>query len=362
MPKEFYPNTQNLRVLTPTGYQAFAGISLMRISKVWRLTLESSQWLECSDAHRIYVNGEEYKPLSQLAPGDQVFTLSGFKQIVSIEDTGRTEPVYDLVEVDGGHRYYTNGILSSNCQFISFEETLINSLKLSALTGVTPLRTVGQVRWYSDPRPECTYIVALDPSMGTGGDNAAIQVIELPSLTQVAEWCSNRASIEQQVKVMRDILEEIVTFGEPELYWSLESNTLGEAALVVVRDTGEENFPGTMLHDPKNRLGGKTGRRAGFVTTNKSKLESCARLKTLIETERLKIKSKALISELKVFVSRANSYEAKSGQRDDLVMAMILALRMIEFVATWDDGSHAAVNSNILDDDDNYDQPMPIFI
>ena len=54
--------------------------------------------------------------------------------------------------------------------------------------------------------------------------------------------------------------------------------------------------------------------------------------------------------------------EAKSGQRDDLVMALILALRMVEFVSTWDDGSHSAVNSNILDDGDAYDHPMPIFI
>lgn len=362
MPKEFYHNLKNLRVLTPSGFQPFAGISLMKITNVWRLTLDTNEWLECSDTHKIYVNGDEHKPMNELVPGDQVFTLAGFKPIVSIEDTGRTEPVYDLVEVSGGHRYYTNGVLSSNCRFISFEETLINPMKLAALVPQSPTRTVGQIRWYSDPRPDKTYIVALDPSMGTGGDNAAIQVIELPTLVQVAEWCSNRAPIEQQVKTMRDILEEIQTFGSPECYWSVESNTLGEAALVVIRDTGEENFPGTMLHDPKNRLGGKTGRRAGFVTTNKSKLESCARLKNLIESGRLKLCSKALLSELKVFVSKANSYEAKTGQRDDLIMALILAVRMIEFVSTWDDGSHAAVNSNILDNGETYDPPMPIFI
>ena len=362
MPKEFYHNLKNLRVLTPSGFQPFAGISLMKITNVWRLTLDTNEWLECSDTHKIYVNGDEHKPMNELVPGDQVFTLAGFKTIVSIEDTGRTEPVYDLVEVSGGHRYYTNGVLSSNCRFISFEETLINPMKLAALVPQTPTRTVGQIRWYSDPRPDKTYIVALDPCMGTGGDNAAIQVIELPTLVQVAEWCSNRAPIEQQVKTMRDILEEIQTFGSPECYWSVESNTLGEAALVVIRDTGEENFPGTMLHDPKNRLGGKTGRRAGFVTTNKSKLEICARLKNLIESGKLKLHSKALLSELKVFVSKANSYEAKTGQRDDLIMALILAVRMIEFVSTWDDGSHAAVNSNILDNGETYDPPMPIFI
>lgn len=249
------------------------------------------------------------------------------------------------------------------CQFITFEETLINPVKLSQLESKQPIRKTGQVRWYAPIHPDLTYVVSLDPSMGTGGDNAAIQVLELPTLVQVAEWSSNRTPIEDQVRTMRNVLEELHNAGKPELYWSVESNSLGEAALVVIRDTGEENFPGTMLHDPKNRLQGKTGRRAGFVTTNKSKLEACAKLKFLIESGRMKINSKGLLSELKVFVSRANTFEARIGQTDDLIMAMILAVRMTDFISTWDDKSQNAINSNIADKEHSqYDAPMPVFI
>mgnify|MGYP000870001826 CR=1 FL=1 len=249
------------------------------------------------------------------------------------------------------------------CQFITFEETLINPVKLAQLEASQPISKTGQVRWYSKIRPQMTYVVSLDPSMGTGGDNAAIQVLELPSLIQVAEWSSNRAPIEEQVRTMKKVLEEIYEQGKPEIYWSVESNTLGEAALVVIRDTGEENFAGTMLHDPKNRLQGKTGRRAGFVTTNKSKLEACAKLKFLIESGRLKINSKGLLSELKVFVSRGNTFEARVGQTDDLIMAMILAVRMTDYISTWDDQSQNAINSNVSSEDDtSFDAPMPVFI
>lgn len=249
------------------------------------------------------------------------------------------------------------------CQFITFEETLINPVKLSQMESIQPIRKTGQVRWYSEIRPGLTYVVSLDPSLGTGGDNAAIQVLELPTLVQVAEWSSNRSPVEEQVKTMRKILEEIYESGKPEIYWSVESNTLGEAALVVIRDTGEENFPGTMLHDPKNRLQGKSGRRAGFVTTNKSKLEACAKLKFLLESGKLKLNSKGILSELKVFVSRGNTFEAREGQTDDLIMAMILAIRMTDFISTWDDQSQAAINSSVaLDDDKSFDSPMPVFI
>jgi hypothetical protein len=249
------------------------------------------------------------------------------------------------------------------CQFITFEETLINPVKLSQIESKLPIRKSGQVRWYADVHPSCTYVVSLDPSMGTGGDNAAIQVIELPTLVQVAEWSSNRAPIEEQVRTMKKILEELHDVGRPELYWSVESNSLGEAALVVIRDTGEENFRGTMLHDPKNRLQGKSGRRAGFVTTNKSKLEACAKLKFLIESGKMKLNSKGLISELKVFVSRGNTYEARVGQTDDLIMATILAVRMTDYISTWDDKSQAAINSNVGSmDDSSFSAPMPICI
>lgn len=249
------------------------------------------------------------------------------------------------------------------CQFITFEETLINPVKLAQLEPKQPIRKTGQVRWYGDIKPHMTYVISLDPSMGTGGDNAAIQVLELPSLVQVAEWSSNKTPIEEQVRTMKRILQEIFDFGKPDIYWSVESNSLGEAALVVIRDTGEENFRGTMLHDPKNRLQGRTGRRAGFVTTNKSKLEACAKLKFLIESNKLVINSRGLLSELKVFVSRGHTYEARIGQTDDLIMAMILIIRMIDFISTWDDKSQAAINSNVgSGEESDYASPMPMCI
>ena len=207
-----------------------------------------------------------------------------------------------------------------------------------------------------------TYVVGLDPAMGTGGDNSAIQVLELPTLMQVAEWCSNRAPIEEQIKTMKAILKEIYESGNPEIYWSVESNGLGEAALVVIRETGEEHFCGTMLHDPKNKLQGKGSRRGGFVTTQRSKIEACARMKRLIENSKLKLCSKPLISELKVFVARSNSYEARAGQTDDLVMALILVLRMVDYIATWDDISQSAINSSVNDADEIFDAPMPLII
>ena len=361
--KDFYRNIHDYKVLTADGFKSFAGISLMKFDKVWRITLENSQWLECSDNHKIFTSNNERKELKDISINEEIFTQYGYKRIISIKDMWKIEPLFDLVEVEDGRRYYTNGILSSNCEFITYEETLINPIKMGQIQTIMPVRKSGQVRWFEEIKSDAIYIVALDPSMGTGGDNSAIQVIELPSLKQVAEWSSNKSPVENQIKILRDILLELYNAGKPELYWSVESNTLGEAALVVIRDTGEDNFPGSMLHDPKNRLNTKSARRAGFVTTHKSKLEACARLKHLIESNKFKINSRLLLSELKTFVARGNTYEAKIGQTDDLIMALLLAVRMIDHISSWDVESHDAISCDVSSDDENdYTLPLPVFI
>ena len=251
------------------------------------------------------------------------------------------------------------------CEFVIYDETLVNQLKLLELKGVDPLRKMGQVRWYKHPHPSCTYVVSLDPSTGTGGDFSAIQVIELPTMVQVAEWQHNKTPIEGQMKVMQDIMKYLHELQVNQIYWSVENNAIGEAALVVIRDTGEENFYGEFLHEP-NKTQGRRARK-GFYTSHKAKIESCIHLKRLVENDKLKLFSKPLISELKNFISKGNSFCAKPGEHDDLVMSFLLGLRMVNYIATFEEDVYDVVNSNLGDMDndgwnDDEDGPLPIGI
>ena len=253
------------------------------------------------------------------------------------------------------------------CEFIIYNETLIDSILLANMKHTDTLYKTGQVRWYKRPTADKMYVLALDPSAGTGGDNSAIQVIELPTMVQVAEWCHNKTPIEGQIRVMLDILKELKQYGSKELYWTVENNSIGEAALVVIRDTGEEQFPGTFLHDPV-KVQGKRGRK-GFHTSSKTKIDGCLALKRFIEQNKLKVYSKAFLGELKNFVARGNSFAGQPGESDDLVMSMVIACRMINYISTFEDDIFTVVNQNIgdgtgpSDDDgplDEYDEPMPV--
>ena len=247
------------------------------------------------------------------------------------------------------------------CEFIIYDETLISPLQLVEMRGVDPIGKMGEARWYEKPNPQHIYSLTLDPSSGTGGDNAAIQVMNVSTMTQVGEWAHNRTPVEGQMRMLMEMLTYLQNVGCKNLYWTGENNTIGEAALVVIRDTGEENFPGEFLHDPK-KVAGKRGRK-GFHTGHRSKMEACLNFKRLLEQDRIHLKSKALISELKNFVSRGNSFKAKPGEMDDLVMAMMLQVRMINFISTFEDAVYSVVHSGIVDNDDQIDDddlPLPV--
>jgi hypothetical protein len=251
------------------------------------------------------------------------------------------------------------------CEFLVYEETLINSLCLAGMEGKEPILKMGQVRWYKKPIDDMIYAVALDPALGTGGNYAAIQVIELPSMIQVAEWQHNTTAVEGQIKILMDINKYIAEccpkMNGSNIYWSVENNTLGEAALIVVKNVGEENIPGLFTSEPI-RKGHVRKFRKGFNTTHRSKIAICSRLKHLIETNKMKINSRPLISELKAFIANGITFKAKVGETDDLVSAMLLAVRMSAVLADWDTRVFEVMSNSLDENFEDWEPPMPIFV
>jgi hypothetical protein len=240
------------------------------------------------------------------------------------------------------------------CEFIINDETLIAPAKLIDLEGIEPVHRTSQVRWYKQPEPGKIYVVALDPSLGTGGDPSAIQIFEANSTQQIGEWKHNRTPIPEQVRILADIVKYIYGFvkDEQSIYYSVENNTIGEAALISIEQYGETNISGYFLSDPTKGAGRY---RKGFNTSTKNKLTACAKLKTLIESNRMKIHSKPLISELKTFVAHGVAYAAKPGETDDLVMSTLLAVRMMQLLQEY----HPEMDAQMRDFGENIDRPLP---
>jgi hypothetical protein len=276
--------------------------------------------------------------------------INGFKAYKAhwSEQPGRDNKWAKEMEAQLGPERFRREI---NCEFIIAEETLIAPATLVDLNGIEPISRMGQVRWYKRPEKGNIYTVALDPSLGTGSDPAAIQIYEANTTTQVGEWKHNKTDIPNQIKLLAQINKYIVECtNEPDsIYYSIENNSIGEAALISLNEYGESNIPGIFLSEPGKK-------RKGFTTTHKVKLTACAKFKTLVETKKLKINSKSLVSELKTFVALGGSYEAKVGETDDLVMSSLLTVRMFQVLGDY----HYNLEERISDHEE-FIQPLPFF-
>lgn len=253
----------------------------------------------------------------------------------------------------------------NNCKFIQADETLISPLILANLKGIDPILIEEGIRWYKMPEKNFSYCAGLDPSLGTNSDFAAIQVFELPSLVQICEWRSNNSSPKEQVAKLQKILKKINELSDYELsksnndiYWSIENNSIGEAILTIIEDTGEEKFPGTFVHEPRRPGLGFGRKRKGLMTTQKSKLLATTKLKNLIETGKIKINSKLLVSELKSYVRASGSFQAKYGYHDDLISACLICIRILLIIKNYEENIYDKIKDSI--EDDIYSEPMPI--
>jgi hypothetical protein len=276
--------------------------------------------------------------------------VNGFKAYRAYwhEQPGRDQVWADQIKAQLGEDRFNREI---GCEFIIADETLINPNTLIALEGTEPIERMGQIRWYKKPTKGNLYVVGLDPSLGTGGDPAGIQIFEANTLTQMGEWKHNKTDIPNQIKLIAQINKYIVECtNEPNsLYYSVENNSIGEAALVSLNEYGESNIPGIFMSEPGKK-------RKGFNTTNKSKLTACAKFKTLLESKKMKINSRSLITELKAFVAHGGSYAAKIGDTDDLIMATLLTVRIIQEL-----GSYHLELDNYVRDHEEMIAPLPFF-
>jgi hypothetical protein len=255
------------------------------------------------------------------------------------------------------------------CDFVSDDETLINPMTLSRIQTIAPTSYTGTVRWYHDLEPNHAYLVALDPAMGTQDNFGAIEVFQMPEMIQVAEWQHNGVAARLQVKTMMEILCEIEAtlqehpdqLSDPEIYWTFENNTLGEGVLTVIEDTHEDRFPGSLVTE-RRRKGIQMRRvRRGLFTSNRSKLSACARLKSLIESDRMVIHSNNLLRQLKNFVAIGITFKAKPGEYDDLVSACLLIVRMLDIVLAWGTADAGDLREHISDDEMAL-EPMPVLV
>ena len=253
------------------------------------------------------------------------------------------------------------------CEFLSSDALLVSSMKLIQLAPeMVHHENMGFKFWVPEESiggHGKTYLVGVDPATGSGNDFSAIEVFDFPGLNQVAEWRSNEINIPMfyaKLKWILDLLTKPVGRGRADVLWSFERNGIGEALAALYMNDEKQPDIAELYSDQPHTT------KLGVFTSGKTKVLACLQLKNLVEkvNNGLNIKSHQLIEELKNFVARGGTYEAKKGATDDTVMATIVVVRLIKRLAEYNDDAFKAVHEYVAPDSDDQfgDEPIPFSI
>lgn len=218
------------------------------------------------------------------------------------------------------------------CTFLSSDALLINSLYLANQTPiiekVKPIKVVNDVIFFKEIEAGRTYLVGVDPATGTGEDYSVITVYEFPNLLQVAEYRSNTMSTNKLYGVLKNLLLYLEK-SNCMIYFSVENNGVGEGVISLYE--ADESIP---LNSEFISEEGK-GKR-GFTSSSKTKMRACVNLKEMYEKGKITIMSRILLAELKSFVRHKTSYAAQKGSTDDCIAALLIVIRLVEEISSYD--------------------------
>lgn len=113
---EFYIN-EDWEIETDEGWKDFKGIAQYPEKEILQITLDNGEYIHVSGNHG-FIDAEGEIILASESLGCKIKTIDGLREVVKIDETGRTEAVYDFVDVEGTHKYYTNNILSHNTHLV----------------------------------------------------------------------------------------------------------------------------------------------------------------------------------------------------------------------------------------------------
>lgn len=311
-------------VETPNGWSNFHGIRRTLGKSLVSVSREDGIITRCTTDHKFLTDSGWVEAKDLIVGSTHLQTATGFVRVSSLS-LEPEEETFDLIEVELGHAYYTDGVVSHNCEFLGSSKTLISGYTLKNLVYQDPLATVEGARIFAKPEENHTYTMCVDVSHGKGIDKSAFTVIDITKFPYrtVATFYEDRINPVSYVQVIFNIAR---LFNDA--FVLVENNDIGKQVVEILYYEYEyENTISTVNFGragKKPSFAGGTNAELGVKTTKTVKSVGCALLKALVEKNMLTIVDYNQILELSTFSKKGFSYEAESGCNDDLAMNLVL--------------------------------------
>ena len=199
--------------------------------------------------------------------------------------------------------------------FFGTGDTLINAETLLNLRAKNPIRYLegGDLKIYEETNNEHEYVMLVDVSKGRGQDYSTFNLIDISSRPF------------KQVAVYRNNLISPLLFPNIIYKWA---NSYNKAYVVIESNDQGSLVTNGLYHDLEyENMHVESAIKAnalGIEMTRKVKRLGCSSFKDILENNKLDICDDESILEISTFVAKGVSYEASTGNHDDLVMNFVM--------------------------------------
>lgn len=299
--------TTNIQILTPNGFKNFDGVKRYWHDQSLRFCFDDGSSLKTALDHKFIIGG--FKVFAK----DIVVDQNIGKRVSSIEIINEGEYFYDPVNVGDGRIYSHDGSLVSHNTFHGTGNTLIAADVLLGMKAEVPIYIQDSVKVYTKPVRDHTYVMFVDVAKGRGQDYSTFNIVDVSvnPFKQVATYRDNRIS----PLLYPDVIYKYAkTYNE--CWVVIESNDAGQVVCNgLYYDLEYENMyiESALKADA-----------LGVNMNKKIKRIGCSNMKDLIEQRKLELVDADTILEMSTFVATGTSYEASSGNHDDLVMNFVM--------------------------------------
>lgn len=315
-----YKKNNRYKILTPNGYVNFDGINTINKNQYIEIKTINSK-LKCSLNHKIYMDNDIAVEAVNIKLGDYIQTAYGLEKIIYKELINDEILLYDPVNVNNNNNsYYSNDIISHNCEFLGSTNTVISPDVMEYLFTQyeSPIHTDmnGRFRIFEKPERGCRYTLGCDVAKGTGEHDSVCQVLKFISLDpikfeQVAVFQNNFTDVYS----FSDIINRISIYYN-NAYIMVENNAEGAAVVNKLWwDIETENLVNT----------GAKAVNLGIRATKNTKPKAVLLMKKVIEDNCLKIRDKETVEQLASFIEQNGKFFGKD-LGDDLISALYWAV------------------------------------
>lgn len=301
-------------IKTPYGFVSFDGITKKQ-GRSAHIQFDNTI-LKCSLTHKVQLLNGKFIDAKYLKPGNIVLPNS---RVVSIKIIDELD-LFDLVNVNNkDNSYYTNNVVSHNCEFLGSSNTLVDGKFLATIPFSKPIYSKNSLNEFEQPIKSHSYVMTVDVARGRGLDHSAFIVFDITEMPfkVVATYKNNSITAVEFPLIIKKIAEFY-----NEALVVIENNDLGESVCNTLwYDLEYVNMIWTD-HGEITSTGGNIGIR----TTNTVKKKGSSKIATIIEQNQIILNDFRIIQELQGYsLQKTGVYAAEDTNiNDDLCTCLFL--------------------------------------